>query len=109
MEIRPTFPQHRLHDPKRQAELAVYRDLEASALPGVALYGPRPGPNGREMDFAVWLKGIARVVLEVKGAGTALTPASGSSKGRAAQCPRTTLCCRPGTTRCPCGISCASG
>ena len=67
MEIRPTFPEHRLHDPKRQAELAVYRDLEASALPGVALYGPRPGPNGREMDFAVWLKGIARVVLEVKG------------------------------------------
>ena len=67
MEVRPIFPDHRLRDPKRQAELAVYRDLEASMIPGVALYGARPGPNGVEMDFALWLESIARFVLEVKG------------------------------------------
>ena len=67
MEVKPIFPDHRLHDPKRQAELAVYRDLEASVIPGVALYGTRPGPNGVEMDFALWLESIARFVLEVKG------------------------------------------
>ena len=37
MEIRPAFPEHRLHDPMRRAELAVYRELESSATPGVAL------------------------------------------------------------------------
>ena len=67
MEVRPIFPDHRLRDPKRQAELAIYRDLEASMIPGVALYGARPGPNGVEMDFALWLESIARFVLEVKG------------------------------------------
>ena len=67
MEVKPVFPEHRLRDPKRQAELAVYRDLEASVIPGVALYGARPGPNGVEMDFALWLESIARFVLEVKG------------------------------------------
>ena len=53
MEIKGKFPESRLTDPKRQAELAVYRDLEASALPGVALYSVRPGPNAPELDFAV--------------------------------------------------------
>lgn len=67
MEVKPIFPDHRLHDPKRQAELAVYRDLEASVIPGVALYGARPGATGVEMDFALWLESIARFVLEVKG------------------------------------------
>ena len=33
----------------------------------MALYGARPGPNGVEMDFALWLESIARFVLEVKG------------------------------------------
>ena len=41
MEVKPVFPEHRLHDPKCQTELAVYRDLEASMIPGVALYGAR--------------------------------------------------------------------
>ena len=67
MEVKPVFPEHRLRDPKRQAELAVYRDLEASRIPGVALYGARPGSTGVEMDFALWLESIARFVLEVKG------------------------------------------
>ena len=67
MEIRPTFPEHRLHDPKRQAELAVYRDLEASALPGVAVYSSSIGPAFPEIDFAVWLTEVGRFAIEVKG------------------------------------------
>ena len=67
MEIKPKFPDHRLNDPKRQAELAVYRDLEASEFPGMTLYSVRPGVNAPELDFLIWLEGIARINLEVKG------------------------------------------
>ena len=68
MKMRPPeFPEHRLHDLKRQGELAVYRDLEASALPGVAVYSASPAPASPELDFAVWLTGIARFAVEVKG------------------------------------------
>lgn len=67
MDTQPNFPEHRLHDPKRQAELAVYRDLQAASRPGVALYSVRPGPNSPELDFAIWLQNVARVALEVKG------------------------------------------
>ena len=61
------FPAHRLHDPKRQAELAVYRELEASTTPGVILYEPRFGPYSRGLDFAGWFRDIGRFGLEVKG------------------------------------------
>ena len=61
------FPQDRIHDPKRQAELTVFRELQASATPGVALYEARAGNNGREVDYAIWLEDIARIGLQVKG------------------------------------------
>ena len=67
MRVRPTFPEHRLHDPKRRAELAVYRDLEASALPGIAVYSSSVGPASPEIDNSVWLVDIGRFVVEVKG------------------------------------------
>ena len=67
MEIRPKFPKHRLHDPKRRAELAVYRALEASNMPGVALYEPRFGRYQRGLDFAVLAQDIGRFGLEGKG------------------------------------------
>ena len=67
MEIRPKFPKHRLHDPKRRAELAVYRELEASTTLGVAFYEPRFGPYTRGLDFGVWLEGIGRFAIEDKG------------------------------------------
>ena len=68
MKMRPNeFPEHRLNDLKRKAELAVYRDLEASALPGVAVYSASPAPASPEIDFAVWLTGAGRFALEVKG------------------------------------------
>ena len=48
MEVRPNFPGHILEDVKRQAELAIYRVLEALAMPGTALYSVRASPNGPE-------------------------------------------------------------
>ena len=69
METKPKFPDHRLTDLKRQAELAIYRSIQASALPGMAVYGQRPGPSGPELDFAIWLQNVARMTLEVKGRG----------------------------------------
>ena len=67
MLVKPKFPSHRLNDPKRQAELAVYRELEASTTPGVVLYEPRFDPYSRGLDFAGWLRDIGRYGLEVKG------------------------------------------
>ena len=67
MKMRNPFPEHRLQDPQRQAELAVYRALEASDAPGAALYEPRFRPYTRGLDFAVWLEGIGRFGIEVKG------------------------------------------
>ena len=61
------FPEHRLKDPKRQAELRVYRELEASGAEGAALYEARPNSQCKELDFAIWLPGIARYGMEVKG------------------------------------------
>ena len=51
MLVKPKFPEHRLHDPKRQAELAIYRELEVSTTPGAALYEPRFGPYTRGLDY----------------------------------------------------------
>ena len=67
MKISPKFPAHRLQDPKRQAELAIYRALEASAMPGAALYEPKFGPYSRGLDFGLWLEGAGRYGLEGKG------------------------------------------
>ena len=67
MEIRPKFPEHRLRDPKRQAELAIYRALEASNTRGVALYEPRFGRYQRGLDFAVLAEGVGRFGIEGKG------------------------------------------
>ena len=67
MDVHPTFPENRLQDPKRQAELAVYRQLEASDAAGTALYEARPHRSGREIDFAIWLEDVARIAMQVKG------------------------------------------
>ena len=67
MKVIPPFPEHRLKDLKRQAELRVYRDLEASALPGIAVYSSSVGPASPEIDNSVWLIDIGRFAVEVKG------------------------------------------
>ena len=64
MDIYPEFPAHRLADPQRRGELAVYRALEASDANGIALYEARP-PGCREVDFAIWLLDCARISARI--------------------------------------------
>ena len=67
MEMQPgSFPEHRIHNLLRRAELDVYRAYAESPAPGIAVYGAVP-PGGREVDFTVWYPGHVRVALEVKG------------------------------------------
>ena len=67
MQIYPEFPENRLREPKRQAELAVYRELEASGAAGITIYEARAYRDCPEVDFAVWLEGVGRIALQVKG------------------------------------------
>ena len=67
MNVYPEFPEDRLNDIKRQAELRVYRELEASGATGTAIYEARPDRHCREVDFAIWLEGTGRFALQVKG------------------------------------------
>ena len=56
----------------RRAEQTIYRILEESEAPGRALYEARILPHGRQIDFPVWIEGVARYAIEAKGAGTSL-------------------------------------
>ena len=67
MHVYPTFPDHRVKDSKRQAELSVYRQLEDGDAEGVALYEARPSSQCKEIDFAIWITGVARYGMQVKG------------------------------------------
>ena len=67
MKVIPPFPEHRTRDPKRLAELAVYRELEATDAPGTAIYEAKVNRNTPEVDFAIWIEGAARYAMQVKG------------------------------------------
>ena len=67
MQVLPDFPEHRLKNPMRQAELAVYQELAGSEAEGTALYEVRAALNQRELDAVVWLIGVGRFGLQVKG------------------------------------------
>ena len=67
MEVIPPFPDHRNRDPKRMAELAVYRELEGHEAPGTAIYEAKINRKATEVDFAVWLVGVGRFAIQVKG------------------------------------------
>ena len=67
MRISPEFPDDRRRDPMRRAELRVYRRLAASEVAGRALYQVRASKRDRELDFLVFLEGLARIGIEVKG------------------------------------------
>ena len=67
MNVYPEFPENRLNDPRRQAELAVYLELQAAERSGQAIYEARPDRSCREVDFVIWLKDVARIAMQVKG------------------------------------------
>ena len=53
MIVTPEFPEHRLQDPRRQAEWRVYQEI-------AGLYVP-------QLDFGIWLQDVAHYGLQVKG------------------------------------------
>ena len=67
MKVTPEFPEHRVRDPQRQAELRVYNELVNSPCPGYALYEVKPINSAPEVDFAVWIEGVGCLGMQVKG------------------------------------------
>ena len=67
MNVYPEFPENRLNDPKRQAELSVYLELQAAEVAGQAIYEARPSRSCKEVDFAIWFQDVARIAMQVKG------------------------------------------
>ena len=61
------FPQERRHDPKRQAEAAVFDALASSDRCGHALYEWGAPGRPHRTDFALWLESVGRFAIEVKG------------------------------------------
>ena len=64
------FHHHRLHDPFRQAEKRVFQALARSEVTGFAYYEWQRNRKSRpamQLDFAIWLEGIGRFGLQVKG------------------------------------------
>ena len=64
------FPQDHRTDPKRQAEARIFDAIQASCRPGFAYYEWKRDHHSPEVDFALWLLGVGRFSLQVKGGGT---------------------------------------
>ena len=77
MKVQPKFPLCYMEDSTRRAEETIYRILEESEGPGRALYEARVVPHGRQIDFAIWLEGIGRYAVEVKGGRYVIDPETG--------------------------------
>ena len=61
------FPSGRRKKAKRQAERQVYEALAGSDRQGFCYYEWRKGYGHIELDFAVWMVGLGRFALQVKG------------------------------------------
>ena len=78
MRIAPKFPRSRMDMPMRREEYTIYQILRDTQMRGRALCEARVYSEAREVYFAVGLEGVARFAIEVKGAGTRLTPTGGT-------------------------------
>ena len=67
MRIQPEFPEYRYQDPLRQAELSVYLAIANSPVPGQALYEVKTTSHTPQVDFVVYLEGVACFAIQVKG------------------------------------------
>ena len=61
------FPPSRRKISKRRAEREVYEALAGSDHQGFVYYEWRKGYGHIELDFAVWIEGLGRFALQVKG------------------------------------------
>ena len=75
------FPNHRLHDPFRQAERRIFETLETCGVPGFACYEWQRNRQSLQLDFALWLLAVGRFGLQVKGGITASLRGNGTAGG----------------------------
>lgn len=61
------FPSGRRKDPKRRAERQTYEALAGNDHRGFVFYEWRRGYEAIELDFAIWIAGLGRFALQVKG------------------------------------------
>ena len=61
------FPANRRRKPKRRAERQIYEALASSDRRGFVYYEWRRCYERIELDFAVWIVGLGRFALQVKG------------------------------------------
>ena len=61
------FPQDHRTDPRRQAEARIFDAIQASCQPGFAYYEWKRDHHSPEVDFALWLLGVGRFSIQVKG------------------------------------------
>lgn len=61
------FPDERRSDPKRRAEAAVFDALSAICRSGYGIYEMRLRRKGQQVDYAIWLDGLGRFAIQVKG------------------------------------------
>ena len=61
------FPPERRNDPRRRAEARVFDELRNSHLPGFVYYEWQRDRRSPQLDFPVWLPGVGRYGLQVKG------------------------------------------
>lgn len=61
------FPPKRRRKPKRRAERRIFEALANSPLDGFAYYEWRRDYYDGEVDFAIWVEGLGRAALQVKG------------------------------------------
>ena len=61
------FPPSRRRMPKRRAERQVFEALADSPHRGFVYYEWRRGYGRPELDFAIWMVGLGRIALQVKG------------------------------------------
>ena len=67
MKVNPNFPPSRLDIPTRQAERKIYDILVQADVPGRALYEAKPLPRAPQLDFAIWVEGLAHFAVQAKG------------------------------------------
>ena len=67
MKTNPTFPPSRLTDPQRRAERDIYQAVEASSVPGRALYEVKATRTSKQVDILLWAEAVATFGAQLKG------------------------------------------
>ena len=67
MNMHPPFPPRRRKLPSRTTKVGVYGQLADSCLPGHALSELKLPFEAPGLDFVVWIEGVGRVGIQVKG------------------------------------------